>query len=279
MKVNISVTSIGVFLVLGAIIILTLRGVSVFKILTEHVSGNVNEGFQDAREDADLILTTCPAESISFVDNGGRTVCCDGEVHAGKCKGSITCSLSEGMRNTPTCGQWLGAYLAEKGKNRCPPSMPNYFEKDGVGGCTAGARNLKGTGALGESCKLYKTQDEDNIKVDSCTNQKLLEETQCFTNGVMATKSLFQHNDGFHFVQCNYTDPVTKAPITCVNDKSLLNSMKFYFKDYPEEFSKWKRDANAWPIQSKMQLCSIVQKLNIDRTIQLSEVEKIQLFK
>ena len=131
MKVNISVTSIGVFLVIVSIIILTLRGVSVFRILTQHIS--LKEGFQGG-DDSDLILTTCPAESVSFVDNGGRTVCCDGEVHAGVCKGSIICSLSEGMGNMPTCGQWLGAYLAEKGKNRCPPSMPNYFENAEGGG-------------------------------------------------------------------------------------------------------------------------------------------------
>jgi len=225
MKVNISVTSIGVFLVLGAIIILTLRGVSVFKILTNHVSENVTEAFQDAKEDTDLILTTCPAESISFVDNGGRTLCCDGEVHAGVCKGSTICSLSEGVGNTPTCGEWLGAYLAEKGKNRCPPSMPKYFEKDGVGGCTAGVRNSDGTSAIGKSCNLYKTQKEDNMQMDSCTNQKMLEETQCFTNGMNSTKALHGLG-GSYCVDCKYTDPVTQAPISSIHDKSYLNEMK-----------------------------------------------------
>lgn len=275
MKVNISVTSIGVFLVIVSIIILTLRGVSVFRILTQHIS--LKEGFQGG-DDSDLILTTCPAESVSFVDNGGRTVCCDGEVHAGVCKGSIICSLSEGMGNMPTCGQWLGAYLAEKGKNRCPPSMPNYFENAEGGGCTAGARNSKGTGAVGPLCKLYKTQEEDYTHMDSCTNQKILEETQCFNNSVISTKGLHGLAGAPPCVDCKYTDPITQAPVSCIEDKSFLNSMKLYFKD-PQQFSSWKDTANSWPPQSKMQFCSVVQKLNIDKTIQLSDVAGIQLFK
>jgi len=274
MKVNISVTSIGVFLVLAAIIILTLRGVSVFGILTESIS--LKEGFQG---DDDLILTTCPADTKSFVDNGGRTVCCDGEIHGGVCKGSAICSLSESVGNMPTCGQWLGAYLAEKGKNRCPPSMPNYFESPTGGGCAAGARNSTGTGAVGPLCKLYKTQEEDNKKLDSCTNQKMLEETKCFTNSIIANKSLHeQWNELPPFVQCNYTDPVTQMPISCTDNKSWLNSIKFHFKD-PQQFSDLKDRANSWPPQSKMQFCSVVQKLNIDKTIQLSDVASLQLFK
>lgn len=273
MKVNISVTSIGVFLVLAAIIILTLRGVSVFGILTQSIS--LKEGFQG---DDDLILTTCPADTKSFVDNGGRTVCCDGEIHGGACKGSAICSLSESVGNMPTCGQWLGAYLAEKGKNRCPPSMPNYFESPTGGGCAAGARNSTGTGAVGAACKLYKTQEEDNMQIDSCTNQKILEETQCFTNGVIASKSLIK-GWSTHFVQCNYTDPVTQAPVSCIHDKSYLNSMKLYFKDDPQQFSHIKDVANKWSVQTKLSFCSIAQKLNIDKTIQLNDVESLQLFK
>jgi hypothetical protein len=281
MKVNISVTSIGVFLVVVSIIILTLRGVSVFRILTQHISSpppSLKEGFQDG--DSDLILTTCPADTKSFVDNGGRTVCCDGEIHGGVCKGSAICSLSESMGNMPTCGQWLGAHLAEKGKNRCPPSMPNYFESPTGGGCTAGARKSDGSGATEGSaaCKLYKTQQEDYIHMDSCTNQKTLEETQCFNNSVPSSKALHGLAGAPPCVNCKYTDPVTQAPVSCIHDKSYLNSMKLFFKD-PQEFSSWKDGTNNWPAQTKLGFCSVVQKLNIDKTIQLSDVASVQLFK
>jgi hypothetical protein len=64
----------------------------------------------------------------SFIDKKGYTLCCQGKATSDTCYGNILCSLSESVRNIPTCSKWVEAYYKERGIGRCPASMPNYFE-------------------------------------------------------------------------------------------------------------------------------------------------------
>jgi len=272
------VTWIGIFLVVSAIIILTIRGVNVFKIIFSE------EGFTTQEFSEDLHLSTCPADSKSYVDDGGRTVCCDGVIVNGKCSGTNVCSLSENFGNLPTCDVWFGAYLEEKGAKRCPKSMPHYFEdnKKGVKGCTAGFRTKDGKGpasATDKSCKLYNGKDEDLIKIDSCTNQKFFEQTECFNTRVNGTKKTFLELNGIPpCINCSVVDIAAFIGSTCIEDTSFARSTDWLVDKYIPAFKSWRDQSSAWSPQYKLTFCSVVKKLNIDRSIQFKDLESLKVF-
>jgi len=279
MKVNIGVTWIGVFLVVSAVIILTIRGINVFRIIFP-----TEEGFTTQEFSEDLHLSTCPAESKSYVDDGGRTVCCDGDIIEGKCKGTQVCSLSENFGNLPTCDVWFGAYLQEKGAKRCPPSMPHYFEdlRAGVKGCTAGNRTKEGKGPASssdKSCKLYNDKDEDLIKIDSCTNQKLLEETQCFTNHLDGTSKQFTNwGEIPPPIFCARLDKTSMMPINCLNEKTYARALDYLVEKYYPQFKDWREMSTGWGPQWKLNFCSVIQKLNIDKSIEFKDLDSFKVF-
>lgn len=279
MKVNISVTWIGVFLVVTAIIILTIRGINVFKIIFP-----TEEGFTTQEFSEDLHLSSCPAESKSYVDDGGRTVCCEGDIIDGKCQGTQVCSLSENFGDLPTCDVWFGAYLQEKGAKRCPASMPHYFEdlKAGVKGCTVGFRTKDGKSpalATDKSCKLYNGKDDELINIDSCTNQKLLEETQCFTNYLEGTSKQFARWGKIPPpIYCSRLDETSMMPMNCINEKTYARSLDYLVEKYYPRFKGWREMSTSWGPQWKLNFCSVVQKLNIDKTIAFKDLDALKVF-
>jgi hypothetical protein len=279
MKVNVSVTWIGVFLVVTAVIILTIRGINVFKIVFP-----TEEGFTTREFSEDLQLSTCPAESKSYVDDGGRTVCCDGDIIEGKCQGKQVCSLSENFGNLPTCNVWFGAYLQEKGAKRCPPSMPHYFEdpKAGVKGCTAGFRTKDGKGPASsrdKSCKLYNDKDQDLITIDSCTNQKILEETQCFTNYLEGTSKQFTNWGAIPPpIYCSRLDKSSMMPINCLNESTFARTLDYWIERWAPQYKGWREMSTGWGPQWKLNFCSVIQKLNIDKSIQFKDLDSLKVF-
>jgi hypothetical protein len=279
MKVNIGVTWIGVFLVISAVVILTVRGIDVFKIIFP-----TEEGFATKEFSEDLHLSTCPAESKSYVDDGGRTVCCNGDIIEGKCQGTQVCSLSENFGNLPTCDVWFGAYLQEKGAKRCPSSMPHYFEdlKAGVKGCTAGFRTKDGKGPASsrdKSCKLYNDKDQDLITIDSCTNQKLLEDTQCFTNYLEGTSKQFTSWGAIPpVIYCSRLDKSSMMPVNCLNESLFARTVDYWVEKWAPQYKGWREMSTGWGPQWKLNFCSVIQKLNIDKSIEFKDLDSFKVF-
>jgi hypothetical protein len=285
MKVNISVTWIGVLLVITAVVILTLRGIDVIRIIFP-----TSEGFVGGEAmSEDLQLSGCPADSKSYVDDGGRSVCCDGKIIGGKCHGTQICSLSENFGNLPTCNAWFGAYLEEKGAKRCPSSMPNYYEDNnaGVKGCTEGYRTKDGKSPASpssKSCKLYNDREDDMVKIDSCTNQKILEETQCFTGNVDGTRKNLvnlNHLPGGKippWVRCEAVDRTTMMPIGCLTDSSYARTVDYWTEKFQTNHKGWKETSSSWPPYYKLNFCSVVQKLNIDKSIDFKALDSLKMF-
>jgi hypothetical protein len=279
MNVNIGVTWIGVFLIASALIILTIRGINVFKIIFPN-----EEGFSTKEFSEDLHLASCPADSKSYVDEGGRSICCEGDIIDGKCKGVQVCSLSENLGNLPTCDIWFGAYLQDKGAKRCPSSMPHYFEdvKAGVKGCTEGFRTKDGKGpalATDKYCKLYNNKDDDLIKIDSCTNQKFFEVTPCFSRPVNGTTKTFLASTGIPpCINCSVIDIGAFIGSTCVEDTSFARSIDWIVEKYIPSFKSWRDMSARWPPQYKLTFCSVIQKLNIDKSIEFKNLDSLKVF-
>ena len=240
------------------------------------------EGFTDDFN-LDLHITTCPADTVSFVDGGGRTVCCDGTVENGTCSGPTVCSLSESIAGLPTCSAWLDAYLDTKAADRCPPSMPKYYENKATNtsGCTSGNRNSTGTAPADSQsfCTLYTSADDDIIKQDSCTNQKFFENTKCFTRAVDGlTKQFTNWGQMPPPVYCSALSTTSLVPTNCIEDKSFGRTIDFYVKRYYPSFTNWREQSVAWGAQWKLNFCSAVQKVSLDKTMTMSELESYKVF-
>ena len=289
MKLNIS--WIGILILGVALFILIVQGKKVYEAFNDV---EVEEGFANALTN-DIILTTCPAKTKSFVDNLGNTVCCDGDVENGKCKGKLVCSITDSKSGMPTCGLWYASYLEQKGKDICAPSMPNYFEnpKTGARGCAAGKRKKDGSAPLNSTikfCKLYKTEKEERLKMDSCKNQKLLDETKCFKgNYKNVSKKLVPGftKDSSPLVQCSVKSenksPMNIQPIQCYGNNSLMNYFENYVKYINQKMVNWRMDINdknytgngsRW----KMNFCSVAEKVDLEKTVPFEDAKFIDIF-
>ncbi len=257
--------------------VLVLFAVQAYMLYTEQAeSANENEGFQDAAyESNDIQLTACPAETTSYVNNNGMSLCCKTALVNGSCpSGQLACTLSEGSSSIPTCSAYLAAVLEEKGKERCPASRPHYYENGRVRGCTAGRRTPDGTGPMKSTdsqCTLYSLEADDISKLDSCTNQRLLENTVCFQGStVKATPQLVMSGAGIPLVNCSYSDPVTHMPGSCFSDESLYRFVDVVIANgwWPKSYD-WRAN---W--RGRSQWCSKNKKVYIDKTMSLADVEK-----
>jgi len=275
---RVSIAWIAVILILGVILFFTVKGFSIWEQDKEpKVEGFVGE------EDTDLSITTCPAETNSYIDDGGRTVCCDGSIAGGKCAGKNVCSLSEAISGLPTCSDWLDAYLENKGQNKCPRSMPHFFEnkKTNTSGCVNGARTKDGTaaGPNPKFCKLYQTETEELIESNSCTNQKLFDTTQCFTRQIDGlTKQFIYWGDVPPPIYCSAIDKGSLVPLSCIDDSSFVRTIDYWVKKYAPQYSNWREQCVAWGPQWKLNFCSVVQKVNLDKTMKFGELESYKVF-
>ena len=239
-----------------------------YLLYTESKDESNTEGFSDL----DIALTSCPAETVSYVDMNGMSLCCKTPLVNGTCpSGQLACTLSGGS-SIPTCSAYLAAMLEEKGKERCPPSRPNYYENGLVRGCTAGLRNAGGTAPRNPAdptCVLYTHEDDDLAKLDSCTNLRLLEKTKCF-DGIKATPTLQQTGAGIALVNCSYTDPSTHMPASCFSDESM-----YRFSTYLVSKGWWPKDWKPlWSPYSKVQWCSKHRKVYIDKSMKIEDLAR-----
>lgn len=139
------------------------------------------EGFvASSSESSDLNIVSCPAGSATFVKKeSGISFCCEGTLVNGQCNGRVLCALRRnGVAGTPSCTAYIEKLYAQKAKDRCPASMPKYWEntKTGVKGCSP-RRLADGSGpasgvTAAQRCRIYATEMEERTRLDSCFNAR-----------------------------------------------------------------------------------------------------------
>jgi hypothetical protein len=133
-------------------------------------------------------LSACPSGYKSLYSNNGDNLCCDGEIIANKCLSDNQCTLNgNGTADMPNCTELIKRIYAEKSKEYCTSSLPNYFEDKSkkIKGCMVGRLNDTMTGPQNPSqakCVIYDTFEKNNMSIDSCANQKMLDSAVCFGN-------------------------------------------------------------------------------------------------
>ena len=274
MKVSVAWIAVGI--IIGIILFFTAKGFSIYEQFSSV------EGFALGDSNTlDIKITTCPADTASYVDGGGRTVCCEGNVVNGKCSGKNVCSLSEAIDGLPTCSAWLDAYLENKGAMRCPPSMKNYYENKAArqAGCTAGHRNAQGTAPGSTSnkfCTLYQSANDELIKRDSCTNQKILEEAKCLTKPT--SRSLHDWGPIPPAVHCSGMDTGSLTPLACYDDAAFIRTVDYWAKTYAPQYINWRDQVHNWGPQWKMHFCSVVQKVTVEKSLSYNDLNTYRVF-
>jgi len=169
-------------LVILVILILIICGVLAYQKM------NLAEGFDLG---ANTELSTCPLQSISYLDRNGDTLCCETSLSPeGEC-GKPLCALAK-RRDMPSCKAMLDE-ANQKAASICPPSLPNYYtDGKAVTGCTDGALNNERTAPISSFSKTCKVYPDTPVKIngkmtsytlndttiDSCSVQRRLEITK-----------------------------------------------------------------------------------------------------
>jgi len=129
--------------------------------------------YRESREG--FAVYACPSGTNSFISDEGETLCCNGDVVDGRCTGDLRCTLSpKSKTGLLLCSALAESDAAATGANKCPPSMPNYFGScKTIEGCSSSqptANGLSPSNPSAPQCILYKTREEDLVKLDSCYN-------------------------------------------------------------------------------------------------------------
>ena len=231
-------------------------------IMLMMIRRNKEELFEDVPS-----LLTCPSGYQMIHASDGSTICCDGEIASNRCMGAHPCILNGNKSDMPSCVSVLQAEYQEKGSTQCPASMPSYFEDASKKkkGCTKGP--LDGTMMAPKSdkqptCVIYSTMDSNVNKVDSCMNQKELEETACFGN--QCKTSLVQHESGKPvLVSISFTDPsgIHRVAYTRKSMERSMDATKPNWRDSGMDMSK------------NLSVAEVAKAFYVDQTLQQSDVQ------
>lgn len=200
-------------------------------------------------------IRLCPLSAPTVQTSKGYTDCCTGELINGKCNGAVPATLSPSHDGILTAVDYWKGYFSEKGRALCPGGMPNYYDDVsvamGVKGCSASVPSEDGKGPRDTSmnkCMIYPTQSENELRANSCYNEKLRESLRCpILPGHEATVSSESDvGGGFKYFTCRYQTS-DGLPSFCAEDKT--------FTSYLDRTNpNWKISSNSAQLRST--LCS-----------------------
>jgi hypothetical protein len=231
-------------------------------------SNNVTEPFASLGNGE--YLSACPAGYKTFYTSNGDINCCNGDIVANRCVG-IQCTLNgKGTHDMPQCVDATLRAHKEKGARSCPKSMTTYFEDRTtpsaiVKGCTNGQLNATLTGpktATQPMCKIYATEELNTNSMDSCFNQKEMEEFVC-SDKKHCTKTLIQTKGKPVKVQVSLTDPQNNTYVGTTR-KSL---QRFYDATKPQ----WRE--TGIDLSKSHLVAEVLQEVYIDRTMEASSMQ------
>ncbi len=274
---KVSLSWLGIFFLTLILVIFTYKG---FCILNDCDS---IEGFLSSTDTQGIQLKSCPTLKgdgmpglEQMIDGNGNTICKNVETNG------PVCTLSHKSSDLPTCDQYLLSYFRSKATSMCPASMPNYFERVNekgvrVRGCFAGMYNEKGTAPAvnSPSCNIYDKKQDDELKMDSCSNIRMLDETQCLPGtGIVSKKRLTRWRDDMPpAVFCEFQNPSTGMASSCHEDTTTFKQHEYAAKVgiLPPN---WKE---TYEYYNKISWCQKKKMVEIDKSISFDDLRYVSI--
>ena len=229
----------------------------------------MDEGF----EGTNYYLASCPSGFKVNYDNDGNTICYidDGSNVSLNLlkykKDGKQCILNgKGTSTLPNCVDYILKYYATQGMEFCSPSMSSYFENNAEKkkGCTRGDLNETLTGPrfpTQPSCIIYSNDSDNQYSIDSCLNQKELEEYPCFGNN--CTKQLVQYKEKSPLLLLiNFSD-TQGMPHTAYSKTSFTRYLNAVWPEWRKHINM---DRTIWN-------ADVAKKFFIDKTISKDDID------
>jgi len=228
---------------------------------------------EEAFNGTNYYLSACPSGFKMNYDNDGNTICyVDEGLNVSSYllkyqKNDKQCILNgKGSSTLPNCVDYILKYYASQAVEFCSPSMPSYFENnaDKKKGCTRGDLNETLTGprfTTQAKCIIYSNDTDNQYSIDSCLNQKELEEYPCF--GSNCTKQLVQYKEKAPLLLVvNFSDS-QGMPHTAYSKKSIVRYLNAV---WPEWTQRINIDRVIWN-------ADVAKKFFIDKTISKDDID------
>lgn len=219
-------------------------------------------GFQNENMPSST-MNFCPQGGNAFINLDGDTQCCDGPVNGYQCNGKIQCTFGKTSGDLMSCSAIQKIISSEKSKSVCPPSKQNYFEGPSISGCTNSplTENLEGPTSSAKTCVIHKDETLNKSDIKSCSNEKLLEETECF--GKDCYKSM-------------YISPLSKTALVQIDFTGVdgIRRSAFEKKSYMNYLiatdPDWK---NKVDLDKNINIDMVARAVFVDRSIDIKDAQ------
>jgi hypothetical protein len=67
-------------------------------------------------------------------------------------------------------------------------------------------------------------------------------------------------------------------PTNCIEDNTFVRAIDYWVEKSAPQYKSWRDMSVGWGPQWKLNFCSVIQKLNIDKTIEFKDLEKLKVF-
>jgi len=250
--------------------ILFISSIILLLVIYYHTFDN---GKVESFENPKYYLSACPSGFKMNYNSDGDTICYI-EQHLNipayllkYQKNGNQCVLNgKGTPDTPNCVDYILKYYKKQSIEFCSPSLPSYFEDQSkkTKGCTRGELNELLNGPRMESqptCIIYPNDEDNQYNINSCMNQKELEEYPCF--GSNCTKQLVQYQRHAPLLLViNFTDS-KGLPHTAYSKKSLVRYLDAVWGGWEQYI----------PIDKILWNADVAKKYFIDKTLTKDDID------
>jgi hypothetical protein len=236
------------------------------------------EGF----EDGGIQITTCPVGSTQYINSEGDTNCCNGDIVNGECGGTNMCTLSPTSKSIISCSELMRREWRERTRRFCPRSMYNYFgtmaRTTEAEGCSASRCNSNGSApsdANSAKCTIYKTDELNYARVDSCVNIIDRDNMQCpEANATKQIVPMGRGRDGTldpALLKCNYSpanDLSINLPVDCYDTNRYTRLIRYSNKNNATNLENMLSYINRNDLYNKdVMFCPASKAYYIDKTL------------
>ncbi len=246
------------------LILLSISIIIVLSILFINNKNTKEEGFTDS-----YYLESCPQNFKMMHNKSGDIICCGGEILGDNCLSDERCVLAaDDIGDTPSCVNYLLNEYKVKGPEICPKSMPNYFKVPifNFDACTSGKLNKTLSGPSNKAdnmCMNFNHERKNRISLESCYNQKRLDNATCFGKNCKKSLKKYDNIDSI-LIEISFTD---------LNGVSRACYTRDSMEEFLDETQPGWRNKGIIDTSKNIIIAEVAKAYFIDRTLSQNDIQ------